>query len=214
MYILQEIKNPIILADYIKNISFKLNIDETVIKRQVEACQVQSDDLYQNVTIEPSKVLFKKIAKNNLNARYERMETNLIKLALQANTPEKKVYFVQAVEGYKPKHEANFRILEDIDKTITEADNVESIAKKVLSKFYNDNSMQSYVTEIIFSSAEFEKLNYNDYAQSVRETFSRLQQLDRMNKREELRQKNRQKNISEEDKITISKEIFEQVRQQ
>ena len=75
-------------------------------------------------------------------------------------------------------------------------------------------SMQSYVTEIIFSSAEFEKLNYNDYAQSVRETFSRLQQLDRMNKREELRQKNRQKNISEEDKITISKEIFEQVRQQ
>ena len=214
VYILQEIKNPIILADYIKNISFKLNIDETVIKRQVEACQVQSDDLYQNVTIEPSKVLFKKIAKNNLNARYERMETNLIKLALQANTPEKKVYFVQAVEGYKPKHEANFRILEDIDKTITEADNVESIAKKVLSKFYNDNSMQSYVTEIIFSSAEFEKLNYNDYAQSVRETFSRLQQLDRMNKREELRQKNRQKNISEEDKITISKEIFEQVRQQ
>jgi len=158
------------------------------------------------------KILFKKIAKNNLQMRYERMETNLIKLALQANTPEKKSYFSQAVNGYKPKSEANFKILEDIDKTISESDNVESIAKKVLSKFYNDNSMQSYVTEIIFSSAEFEKLNYNDYAQSVRETFSRLQQLDRMNKREELRQKNRQKNISEEDKITISKEIFEEMK--
>lgn len=214
VYILQEIKNPIILADYIKNISFKLNIDETVIKRQVEAYQVQTDDLYQNVTIEPSRVLFRKIAKNNLGARYERMETNLIKLALQANTPEKKIYFIQAVDGYKPKYEANSRILENIDKTITEADNVESIAKKLFSKFYNDNNMQKYLSEIIFSSAEFEKLNYNDYAQSVRETFLRLNELDKMHKKEELRQKNRQKDISEEDKITISKEIFEQVRQQ
>ena len=112
MYILQEIKNPIILADYIKNISFKLNIDETVIKRQVEARQIQSEDLYQNVTIEPSKILFKKIAKNNLQMRYERMETNLIKLALQANTPEKKSYFISSGKGYKPKSEANFKILE------------------------------------------------------------------------------------------------------
>ncbi len=214
MYILQEIKNPIILADYIKNISFKLNIDESVIKRQVEARQIQSEDLYQNVTIEPSKILFKKIAKNNLQMRYERMETNLIKLALQANTPEKKSYFSQAVNGYKPKSEANFKILKDIDKTISESDNVESIAKNLFSKFYNDNDIQKYLSELIFSSAEFEKLSYNDYISSVQETFARLNNLDIMHKKEELRQKNRQKDISEEDKIIISKEIFEQIKQQ
>ncbi len=214
VYILQEIKNPIILADYIKNISFKLNIDESVIKRQVEARQIQSEDLYQNVTIEPSKILFKKIAKNNLQMRYERMETNLIKLALQANTPEKKSYFSQAVNGYKPKSEANFKILEDIDKTISESDNVESIAKNLFSKFYNDNDIQKYLSELIFSSAEFEKLSYNDYISSVQETFARLNNLDIMHKKEELRQKNRQKDISEEDKIIISKEIFEQIKQQ
>ena len=70
------------------------------------------------------------------------MEGNLIKLALQANTPEKKVYFAQAINGYKPKCDANFKILENIDKTILEADNVESIAKKLFSKFYNDNDVQ------------------------------------------------------------------------
>ncbi len=213
VYILQEIKNPIILADYIKNISFKLNIDESVIKRQVEARQIQSEDLYQNVTIEPSKILFKKIAKNNLQIRYERMETNLIKLALQANTPEKKSYFVQAVNGYKPKSEANFKILDNIDKIISESDNVESIAKNLFSKFYNDNEAQKYLSEMIFSSAEFEKLNYNDYINAVQETFIRLNNLDIMHKKEELKKKNRQKDITEEDKITISKEIFEQVRQ-
>ncbi len=214
VYILQEIKNPIILADYIKNISFKLNIDETVIKRQVEAQQIQSEDLYQNVTIEPSRLLFKKIAKNNWNARYERMENNLIKLALQANTPEKKLYFSQAVSGYKPKSEANFKILDNIDKIVAGSDNVESIAKNLFSKFYNDNSIQKYLSEIIFSSAEFEKLSYNDYINSVQETFKRLNGLDIMHRKEELRQKNRQKDITEEDKITISKEIFEQMRQQ
>ncbi len=212
VYILQEIKNPIILADYIKNISFKLNIDESVIKRQVEARQIQSEDLYQNVTIEPSKILFKKIAKNNLQIRYERMETNLIKLALQANTPEKKSYFSQAVNGYKPKSEANFKILEDIDKTISESDNVESIAKNLFSKFYNDNDVQKDLTDKIFSSAEFEKLSYNDYINAVQETFLRLNNLEKLHKKEELRQRYRKADISEEDKITISKEIFEEMK--
>ncbi len=213
VYILQEIKNPIILADYIKNISFKLNIDEAVIKKQVEQKQAQAEDLYQNVTNNKHDDLSKRIAKNNLNARYERMETNLIKLALQANTPEKKSYFVQAVNGYKPKSEANFKILDNIDKIISESDNVESIAKNLFSKFYNDNEAQKYLSEMIFSSAEFEKLNYNDYINAVQETFIRLNNLDIMHKKEELKKKNRQKDITEEDKITISKEIFEQVRQ-
>ena len=212
MYILQEIKNPIILADYIRNISFKLNIDETVIKRQVEINQVQSNELYQNVTIEPSRSLFKKIAKTNINARYERMEDNLTKLALQANTPEKKVYFIQAVEGYKPRSEANFKILKDIDKTLLEADNVESIAKKLFSKFYNDNEVQKDLSDKIFSSAEFEKLSYNDYINAVQETFLRLNSLEKQNKKEELRQRYRKADISEEDKITISKEIFEEMK--
>ena len=212
VYILQEIKNPIILADYIRNISFQLNIDETVIKRQVEINQVQSNELYQNVTIEPSRSLFKKIAKTNINARYERMEDNLTKLALQANTPEKKVYFIQAVEGYKPRSEANFKILKDIDKTLLEADNVESIAKKLFSKFYNDNEVQKDLSDKIFSSAEFEKLSYNDYINAVQETFLRLNSLEKQNKKEELRQRYRKADISEEDKITISKEIFEEMK--
>ncbi len=212
VYILQEIKNPIILADYIKNISFKLDIDEAVLKRQVEISQVQSNDLYQNVTIEPSRLLVKKIAKTNLNARYERMEDNLTKLALQANTPEKKVYFIQAIEGYKPKSEANFKILEDIDKTLSEADNVESIAKKLFSKFYNDNEVQKDLSDKIFSSAEFEKLSYNDYINAVQETFLRLNNLEKLHKKEELRQRYRKADISEEDKITISKEIFEEMK--
>ncbi len=208
VYILQEIKNPIILADYIKNISFKLNIDEAVLKRQVESHQVQSEDLYQNVTIEPSRVLFKKIAKNNINARYERMEDNLTKLALQANTPEKKLYFIQQIKGYKPKSEANSKILSDIDKTLSEADNVESIAKKLFSKFYDDNEIQKDLSDKIFSSNEFEKLPYNDYINAVQETFLRLNQLEKTLKKEELKRKNRQSNITEEDKITISKEIL------
>lgn len=212
VYILQEIKNPIILADYIKNISFKLNIDETVLKRQVEINQVQSNNLYQNVTIEPSRSLYKKIAKTNLNARYERMEGNLAKLALQANTPEKKVYFIQAIEGYKPKSDTNFKILENIDKVLCEADNVESIAKKLFSKFYNDDNVQKDLSDKIFSSAEFEKLTYNDYINAVQETFLRLNNLEKLYKKEELRQRYRRTDISEEDKITISREIFEEMK--
>jgi len=213
VYILQEIKNPIILADYIKNISFKLDIDEAVLKRQVEINQVRSEELYQNVTIEPARLLYKKLARGDIKARYERMEDNLTKLALQADTPEKKVYFIHAIDGYKPLTEANSRLLQDIDKILSEADNVESIAKKLFSKFYNDNDIQKNLTDKIFASQEFEKLSYNDYVCSVQETFQRLKQLKKMHKKEELRKKNRERDITEEDKITISKQIFEQIKQ-
>ena len=125
---------------------------------------------------------------------------------------KKKVYFIQAIEGYKPKSEANFKILEDIDKVLGEADNVESIAKKLFSKFYNDNDVQKDLTDKIFSSAEFEKLSYNDYINAVQETFLRLNNLEKLHKKEELRQRYRKADITEEDKITISKEIFEEMK--
>ena len=93
-----------------------------------------------------------------------------------------------------------------------EADNVESIAKKLFSKFYNDNEVQKDLSDKIFSSAEFEKLSYNDYINAVQETFLRLNSLEKQNKKEELRQRYRKADISEEDKITISKEIFEEMK--
>lgn len=214
VYILQEIRNPIILADYIKNISFKLNIDESVLKRQVEINQTQAEDLYQNVTIQNDRTLYRKLARTNLNARYERMEGNLIKLALQADSPEKKVYFIQAIKEYKPRSEANLKLLTDIDKAMLEADNVEEIAKNLISKFYNDEEIQKDLCDKVFASAEFEKLSYNDYIDAVQETFLRLNSIETLHKKEMLKQKYKKADITEEDKINISKEIFEEIRQQ
>lgn len=209
--ILKEIKNSVILADYIKNTSFKLKIEENILKKQVDLLQNQNSEDY--VTNYEAKTEIKGLD-NSANARYERMEANLVKLGLVANTPEKRVYFKQSITAYKPTNSTNSKIVTTVDKLLCKVNNVSELAKKILLEFCNDNAIQKEVTDLIYSSNEYEKLSYEDYTQALCETFERLNNIKKQITKENIRAKYTSVNISEEEKIKISKEIFEKFGQQ
>lgn len=205
--ILSEIQNPVILSDYIKNSAFKLNVEENILKKQVQSAALKNTDPEAKEVREP--VSIKKIENSSdPNYRYKLMEDNLIKLAFVANSPEKREYFLQAIKGYKPKNEANFKIVEAIDKEFSKINNVDELAKKLFLEFYNSKDIQKKLSDEIFSSTEFESLNYENYIQAVNETFERLNNIDDLLKRHELRRKIRDKNLSEDEKMKISTELF------
>lgn len=213
--ILKEIKNSVILADYIKNISFKLKIEENILKRQIEALQNQNYD--ENVTNYEADFENERRIKelnNSAEARYERMETNLIKLAFVANTPEKRVYCTQLIKDYKPKNPLNLKIIQAVDKLLCKVNNVSDLAKKIFLEFCSDETIQKKVTNLIYSASEYEKLNYEDYTQALSETFERLSNINKEIMKENIRAKYKNSDISEEEKIKISKEIFEKFGQQ
>lgn len=209
--ILKEIKNSVILADYIKNTSFKLKIEENILKKQVDLLQNQNFEDY--VTNYEAKTEIKGL-NNSANARYERMEANLVKLGLVANTPEKRVYFKQSITAYKPTNSTNSKIVTTVDKLLCKVNNVSDLAKKILLEFCSDNAIQKEVTDLIYSSNEYEKLSYEDYTQALCETFERLNNIKKQITKENIRAKYTSVNISEEEKIKISKEIFEKFGQQ
>lgn len=206
--ILSEIQNPVILSDYIRNTSYKLNIEEEILKNQVQKAKYKNsmpDEEYSSNTVQKTP---NRQAKD-LNTRYTLMENNLIKLAFVANTPEKRNFYSHAISAYKAKDEANFKIITSIDNALREVNNIDELAKKLFCEFYNSTDIQQKLSDEIFSSAEYENLDYENYIQAVNETFERLNNINNRLKKHELRQKIKDKSLSEDEKLKILFKQFE-----
>ena len=206
--ILSEIQNPVILSDYIRNTSYKLNIEEEILKNQVQKAKYKNSMPDEEYSSNPVQKTPNRQAKD-LNTRYTLMENNLIKLAFVANTPEKRNFYSHAISAYKAKDEANFKIITSIDNALREVNNIDELAKKLFCEFYNSTDIQQKLSDEIFSSAEYENLDYENYIQAVNETFERINNINDRLKKHELRQKIKDKSLSEDEKLKILFKQFE-----
>ena len=206
--ILSEIQNPVILSDYIRNTSYKLNIEEEILKNQVQKAKYKNSMPDEEYSSNPVQKTPNRQAKD-LNTRYTLMENNLIKLAFVANTPEKRNFYSHAISAYKAKDEANFKIITSIDTALREVNNIDELPKKLFCEFYNSTDIQQKLSDEIFSSAEYENLDYENYIQAVNETFERLNNINDRLKKHELRQKIKDKSLSEDEKLKILFKQFE-----
>ena len=210
--ILYEIKNPVILDDYIKVAAFKLNVAESILKTQVQNKQAESFGILKienEAFISPKKL----IAGDNQKV-YSMMEENLIKLALAANSDDKKNYFLSKIDGYTSSDPENAKILNEIDKNFQEVNNVDELAKKLFFGFYNEQHIQKKISDNIFSSQEFNNLGLEAYEQAIDETIDRLTKLKHKTKRDELKKMLKDNSISSEEKLQISTKIFQELKNQ
>ena len=205
--ILSEIQNPVILSEYIKNISFKINLDEEILKTQIEKSKYKNESFEKFEVATPKTQ--PKYPSKDLNTRYNLMENNLIKLAFVANTPEKKNFYIHAISTYKAHSEANCAIIAAIDKAFGEINNIDELAKKVFCEFYNNKDMQKKLSDEIFASAQYENLDYENYIQAVNEIFERLNSISEKLRNYELKQKIKDSTLSESEKRELLFQQFE-----
>lgn len=205
--ILSEIQNPVILSEYIKNISFKINLDEEILKTQIEKSKYKNESFEEFEVATPKTQ--PKYPSKDLNTRYNLMENNLIKLAFVANTPEKKNFYIHAISTYKAHSEANCAIIAAIDKALSEINNIDELAKKVFCEFYNNKDMQKKLSDEIFASAQYENLDYENYIQAVNEIFERLNSISEKLRNYELKQKIKDSTLSESEKRELLFQQFE-----
>ena len=205
--ILSEIQNPVILSEYIKNISFKINLDEEILKTQIEKSKYKNESFEEFEVATPKTQ--PKYPSKDLNTRYNLMENNLIKLAFVANTPEKKNFYIHAISTYKAHSEDNCAIIAAIDKALGEINNIDELAKKVFCEFYNNKDMQKKLSDEIFASAQYENLDYENYIQAVNEIFERLNSISEKLRNYELKQKIKDSTLSESEKRELLFQQFE-----
>ena len=141
------------------------------------------------------------------------MEENLIKLAFCADNDEKKNFFKENSSTYLAQNQENQKILDVIDKCILEINNVDELAKKIFLEFYNNQNIQKKISDNIFSSQQFNNLSTEDYKKAIAETLTRLKKLKQQNKKEELKKLLKDDSLSEEEKLKISTQIFQELKQ-
>ena len=210
--ILAQIKNPVILDDYIKVASFKLDVSQTILKTQI--LNKQTDEFGILKIENDNAVNSKKMLKNDSKSQYELMEENLIKLAFAALKTEEQAYFSEKTSTYTCENEENAKILNAIDKNLTQVNNVDELAKKLFLEFYNEQHIQKKISDNIFSSHEFNNLSLEDYKRAVDEIFIRLTKLKEQDKKEKLRKLLKDETISQEEKLKLSQQFFQELQQQ
>lgn len=211
--ILYQIKNPVILDDYIKVAAFKLDVAEQILKTQVQNKQGSEDGDFQILKIENDELSnSRKILSEDNHSQYDLMEEYLIKLAFAANSPDKVNYFKQKLPEIEVKNDENRRLLAEIDKNFYEVNNVDELAKKVFYEFYNEQHIQKKISNNILLSNEFCNLSFEDYAKAIDETLQRLKTLEKQHKKDELKRLLKDNTLSKEEKLKISTQIFEELK--
>ena len=208
--ILKEIQNPVILADYVRDAAYKIDVDELILKKEVTNLQ-EADFSYKNENIVP--FIRKNQGKRGIEDRIDVIEKKLIELGMQANSKEKINSFLEFTSTYKVQNDQNAAIISEIREILSNDTDFKNIAKKLLLKFYNDIEIQKLISELVFASGEYENITPNDFTCSLIEVFNRLKALKKKFEIQKLQAKYRNESLSEEEKIKVSREIIEQVKQ-
>ncbi len=208
--ILKEIQNPVILSDYIRNTAYKIDVDEMILKKQTDNLRMEdgANGVSSNV------IPFTRRNKSGISntERYKITESRLVELAFAANTKEKKEAFLEFTENYEPKGELNRVTLKEIREILQNDTENADVAKKLFLKFYTDSEIRKQLTDMAYTSSEYEHISSEDFSCSLVEIFSRLKELNKKIEIEKLRNKYNDKNATEEEKIQLSKQIIEQVK--
>lgn len=207
--ILCQIKNPVILDEYIKVASFKLDVSINNLKMQIQNKQSENFEILQ--ANDENHLNLKKATSDN---QLDLMEENLIKLAFCADSIEKRNYFSEKISQYNCQNEDNSKILDSIDKNFYEVNNVDELAKKLFLGFYNEQHIQKKISDNIFSSQVFNNLSFEDYKKAIDETISRLKKLDEQQRKNKLKKLLKDDSLSAEEKLQISTKIFQELKNQ
>ena len=193
--ILYQIKNPVILDEYIKVASFKIGVSQNIIKNQIINKQ---NELFgvQEAQDEP-------LIKNTNDNPFEAMEENQIRLVFAANDSTKLNYIKEKFNSYNPRS----KTLQAIKSKINTISDVDELAKKLFFEFYNEQEMQRKISDNIFGSHEFDNLNFENYTKAVDETFFRLDKIESESKKEKLKILLKDEQISQEEKMQILQDI-------
>lgn len=208
--ILKEIQNPVILSDYIRNTAYKIDVDEMILKKEINYLQNTNDIVYGSSNVIP----FIKRNKSRISSaeRYKITESRLVELAFAINSKEKRISYLEYIKDYEPAGELNSAAIKEIREILQNDEENFDVAKKLFLKFYNDNEIRKQLTDMAFASSEYENITSEDFTCSLVEVFSRLKELKKKIEIEKLKNRYNDKNATEEERIKVSREIIEQVK--
>lgn len=176
--LLSEIKNDIILGEYIKIVASTLKIDETALHREIK--KSLDSTVYQEVNVKPIVTKSSSIA--------EKVQKNLLSVYIVNNSPYN---FRQIDEMISSVHfmDENLIIVKNtIDKLTYTVNNVRELIEQLYTAFINDTEKQAIITDLVTISETFNNLSPKDFKAVIDESINRLEAFVRDEEMAKLRQ--------------------------
>ena len=179
MPILSEIRNDIILNEYLKIISSRIDIEENALKKQLK--------IVTSTALQP----FKK-EKPNIKKRInpsEKAQKNLLSMYL-TNVDENDIRTLnEKITNVEFSDEKLRYIKNTIDKLVNTVNNELDLAKSLYITFAEDNDFKDIITDLIYISDSFKNLSRTDFCAVIDENIKTIKKSELMSEVRELKEK-------------------------
>ena len=186
MPILSEIKNDIILNEYIKIVSARINVEENAIKKQLKI----------NTPENPSKFALQKInVKKRINPS-EKAQKNLLSMYL-TSVDETNIRTLNEKISQIEFNEKLRYVKNTIDKLINTVNNELDLINNLYVAFAEENEFKEIITDLVYISDSFKNLSRTDFYAVIDENIQTIKKNALMLEVKELREK--YKNVNDND---------------
>lgn len=193
--ILGEIKNEIILSEYVRMLSDKLNIDENALMHETKKFPILKD--FQEKEVQ-------RIVKKNIPI-LEKAQKNLLSVFLVSDTPLSFDKIKQMIGDTVFTDETLINVKSTIDKLTCTVNNVKELIKNLYVKTAENPEMQTVITDLIGISETFQNLDEKDFITIINENVNKIEQCHREKEYEKLR--NLYKNVNDDETEALKMQI-------
>lgn len=179
MPIIGEIKNDIILNEYIKLVSGRINIDENALKKQLK--------IVGNTGIQPFKPQ-KTNVKKSINP-VEKAQKNLLSMYL-TSVDETNIRTLKEKTSQIEFSDEKLRYIKNtIDKLVNTVNNELDLIKNLYTEFAEDNDFKDIITDLIYIADSFRNLSKSDFNAVIDENIQKIKQYELNAEMNEIREK-------------------------
>ena len=175
--VLQEIKNDIVRAEYVKMVAHALDINESALMSEVQKSFVSTSRASENIV--------KIVTKNS--SILEKAQKNLLSIFFVADNRFNLQQTAEMIGQMQFDNETLIIVKSTIDKLICSVNNVKELIEHLYTEFLQKPEAQKVLTSLITTSEMYGHLSENDMQTAIEETKRKINQIQMEKEREQLR---------------------------
>jgi DNA primase len=201
---LKEIKNNIILNEYVKKIATILEINEGLFLKEISAFRDFDNKISEEIEKPKSQIVTK--SSNFI----EKMQKNLISIFFSNISDNNRLQLIRTIESQKIENENIKLLVQTIDKILFKSNNTVDLTDGLFKEFEANNEIKHIITDLIYISKCYENLTEREIHTAILETTDKIELFRR---KEELKKlKSESKEGDDSDKVQYQITVKEKLK--
>lgn len=201
--LLQEIKNEIVRAEYIRMIANSINIEESVLNQELK----YANNSYRTVENEVPK----QIVKKSLSI-IEKTQKNLLSVFLVLDSPLNFEQINEMIGDTEFTDETLINVKSTIDKLICTVNNVKELIEQLYTKYVQEPEMQVLLTELLSIAETFQGLEAEDFRSLIQENITRLNQCHKEKEKKQIQNLYKSANDDDMEALKIQMQLRDRIK--